>query len=114
MSENQPQRPTAEQVKRVLQEAVLRSYPNPDRKGCQGVGILRKMAHKELPHEHPFWNEHVSHCSPCYREFLDLRNQALKGESTRNTKLLVAAVVGLLVAAGSLYVSFRERPTAPP
>lgn len=109
MSQNRPDRPTPDQVKRVLQEALLRNYPNPDRKGCRGSAILREMAERELPHEHSFWDEHVSHCSPCYREFLDLRNQSLARESRsyRDTRL-VAAVIGLVVVAASIYLSLRQ------
>src|SRR5438445_5828065 len=115
MSENKPDAPTSEQVKRVLQEALLRNYPNPDRTGCHGSAVLREMAEREFPHEHPFWDEHVSHCSPCYREFLDFRNQVLAGESRnrRNTRLAVAAVGALAVAVGSIYF-FLQQPQGEP
>ena len=94
---------------------MLRNYPNPDRKGCGGTAILREMAEKELPHEHPFWAEHVSHCSPCYREFLDFRNQTLVRQSrNRTTKLVITAIVGLIVVAGSVYLSLRQRPGPQP
>src|SRR5438874_6146447 len=114
MSENKPDAPTSEQVKRVLQEALLRNYPNPDRTGCRGSAVLRKMAEREFPHEHPFWDEHVSHCSPCYREFLDFRNRvlALESRNRKNTRLAVAAVVVLVVAAGA-YFLFRPPQGVP-
>src|SRR2546427_1969667 len=105
MSQNRRDRPSSEQVKRVLQEALLRNYPNPDRQGCRGSSMLKEMARQELPHEHPFWDEHVSHCSPCYREFLDFRNEALARESRsrRNTSLVLAAVIASIVVAASIY-----------
>src|SRR5262249_48895413 len=104
--------PNPEQVKRVLQEALLRNYPNPDRVGCRGSTILREMAEREFPHEHPFWDEHVSHCSPCYREFLDFRNRvlALESQRRRNTTFGLAVVLALLVAAASIYFFIRQSP----
>src|SRR5215475_11213637 len=112
MTENRPEAPTPEQLKRFLQGALLRSYPNPDRTGCRGTSILHEMAEREFPHEHPFWDEHVSHCSPCYREFLDFRNRvlSLESRSQRNARLAVAVVIVLIVAAGSIYFFLRQSP----
>jgi hypothetical protein len=112
MTQNRTDRPISEQVKRVLQEALLRNYPNPDRTGCPGAAILREMAQREFPHEDPFWDEHVSHCSPCYREFLDFRNRvlALESRKQRNTSYAAAVVVILLVTVGSIYFFTRQSP----
>jgi hypothetical protein len=70
------------------------------------------MAERELPHEHPFWDEHVSHCSPCYREFLDFRNRVLtlESRSRRNTRLAAAVAIMLIAAAGSIYFFLRQMP----
>src|SRR5262249_13576360 len=109
---------TSEQLSRVLQKALLHNYPNPDRIGCRGPEILREMAERKLPHEHPFWAEHVSHCSPCYKVFLDFRNEALArwDREDRNRKIsrvtVLAAIV--LLVAGAIYVSVRIRTSAPP
>jgi len=112
MTQNRTDGPTSEQVKRVLQEALLRNYPNPDRTGCPGPAILQEMAQREFPHEDPFWDEHVSHCSPCYREFLDFRNRvlALESRKQRNASYAVAVVVILLVTVGSIYFFTRQSP----
>src|SRR5262245_64117066 len=111
MSQNNRERPSPQEVKRVLQEALLRNYPNPERKGCRGSEILREMAEAEFPDEHPFWDEHVSHCSPCYREFLDFRNRVLtlESRSRRNARLAVAVAI-MLIAAGSIYFFLRQTP----
>jgi hypothetical protein len=115
MTENQPERPTPDQVKRVLQEALLRNYPNPDRQGCRGAAVLKEMAERDLPHEDPFWENHVSRCSPCYREFLEFRNQVLaRQSSSRKTGFAIAALIGAVLVGGSIYLSSREpQPTAP-
>jgi hypothetical protein len=62
----------------VLQELTLNAYPNPNRTGCRGTPAIEAYARrvfaqqetKGLPIE-----DHVQHCSPCYREFLDIRKQ---------------------------------------
>ncbi len=69
-----PREPTPEELKRVLQEAVLRNYPNPDRLGCPGSKVLKEVAKQRLPFEDSHW-DHIYHCSPCYREFLDFRRE---------------------------------------
>jgi hypothetical protein len=66
--------PTPEEVKHALQQAVLRHYPNPERKGCLDFRTIHVIARQRFPHEDEQW-EHISHCSPCYREFLDCRQQ---------------------------------------
>lgn len=64
--------PTLEQIKHVLQESILRDYPNPERKGCLESPSIRAVAQQRLPHEATEWH-HIRRCSPCYREFLDFR-----------------------------------------
>src|SRR5262245_66235885 len=110
MSQNNRERPSPQEVKRVLQEALLRNYPNPERKGCRGSEILREMAEAEFPDEHPFWDEHVSHCSPCYREFLELRGvvRAREGRDRRNKRLSIAAAVVLVIGVGWVYLVRRQ------
>src|SRR4051812_8297940 len=70
--------PTPEEIQSALQQSILRDYPNPDRKSCIGAGALRQVAQERLPHKHEHW-VHISRCSPCYREFLDVRKQ-FRGE----------------------------------
>jgi len=63
-----------------IQRAILRSYPNPGRRGCPGVGVISDLAAnpdgitaEDEMNEQSAWY-HVTHCSPCYASFLDLRN----------------------------------------
>ena len=61
-------------IQRVLQEAVLNNYPNPERIGCPGRAALERLA--RMPDriealETAGW-EHVTHCSPCYAEYLQI------------------------------------------
>jgi hypothetical protein len=66
-------------VQRNLQEAILTSYPNPNRVGCPGTDEVRRLAMLsldlsiELEDAEPERWEHITHCSPCYKEYLDIR-----------------------------------------
>src|SRR5437867_13421682 len=110
MSHDAPGEPTPEQLKHVLQEAILRNYPNPERKGCPGSSALREVAGQKLPFEDQHW-EHISHCSPCYREFLEFRQDVLerRSQQKRRSRLAIAAGIGLLLIGGALYWNVRNR-----
>jgi hypothetical protein len=68
---------TPARIKYLLQQSILRHYPNPERNGCLDSPILQTIAQQRLPHQDERW-EHVSHCSPCYREFLERRRDFRK------------------------------------
>ena len=109
--------PNSEDVKRVLQEAVLRNYPNPDRVGCPGANAVRELARVARPFEDAHW-EHVSHCSPCYLEFLEYRAVALDARKRRRALRVGFAAVAAVVLVGiSVYVILQvrspQRQTAP-
>jgi hypothetical protein len=63
-----------------IQRAILQSYPNPLRHGCPGDATIRKFA--EDPDSIKAEDEtdtqgdwyHITHCSPCYANFLQLRD----------------------------------------
>ena len=102
-----------ERLQEILQEAILREYPNPERKGCVGPGTLQEMARRLLPVRDANW-EHVTHCSPCYREFLEFRADVLQRESRSRLarrRLLIAAAVLIAIALGAyLLISRRTAP----
>ena len=69
-------------VQRQYQHAVEASYPNPERRGCLGMDVLRDLASRSTQledlEEDSSW-KHVIRCGPCYREFLDLREACRLG-----------------------------------
>jgi hypothetical protein len=70
-----------DRVQKKIQQAILTSYPNPNREGCPGtiaVFDLAKRAKELGTLEGDECWEHVTHCSPCYREYLDARDQLRK------------------------------------
>jgi hypothetical protein len=113
-----------EEFQDIVQQAILREFPNPERKGCPGPVSLRELANRPRPTRDAVW-EHVTHCSPCYREFLDLRTH-VKAELERRRRVVlrrrvaVAAVV-VVLAGGAITTyeisqrsAFRNPPAAGP
>ena len=107
-----------DRLKRKLQDSILSQYPNPERKGCPGSAVLQSVATRysdESVEGDENWH-HVTHCSECYREFLDFRLRH-KGPAKKRTLLVwwgVAAAV-LAVALGLFFANRRnavgpERP----
>lgn len=108
-----------EQFQDIVQQAILREFPNPERKGCPGTQTLRELASRPRPVRDAAW-EHVTHCSPCFREFLDLRTEAkqrLELEYRRAIRRRTAlAAIAVAVAGGGIaaYEVFHRgglRPT---
>jgi hypothetical protein len=109
MQDNQRREPTPEQIKELLQASILRNYPNPDRRGCSEEQTLRSVAEKRLPHESPEW-QHITHCSPCYQDFLQFRAEVLERRRHRRRRAIVA--VGA-IAAGALVGAIWLSTTRP-
>ena len=65
-------------VQKKLQDAILTSYPNPNREGCPGCekvdDLARRAAKVGTLKGDAAW-EHVTHCSPCYKEYLEARDR---------------------------------------
>ena len=90
-----------EELQAIVQEGILRGFPNPERHDCPGSEVLRELANRPRPTRDAGW-DHVTHCSPCYREFLDLRARVKQErELERRRKLrrraLIAATPIVLV-----------------
>src|SRR5260370_1026945 len=97
-----------EELQDIVQQAILREFPNPERKGCAGPKMLRALAERPRPTRDAAW-EHVTHCSPCYREFLDLRGRVKEVRRPRRRRALrlriaVLATAVVLVAIATYQV----------
>jgi hypothetical protein len=68
-------------VQNKIQQTILTSYPNPNRNGCPGRASLfdlaRRAAELGTLEGDEGW-EHVTHCSPCYKEYLEVRDEIRK------------------------------------
>ena len=96
-----------DRLKKLLQDSILRDYPNPARKGCPGGAVLRELA--ERPFEQPIdddphWH-HVTHCSECYREFLGFI-EAFRGR-VRRTRVVWGVAVAAVVLVAAVLAGLR-------
>jgi hypothetical protein len=99
---------------RLLEEAALNDYPNPERNGCPGTDFLRRLAtdRRSISLSDPAL-DHVATCSPCFREFAEYRDQAKRSKITRRAAIATGCtlLVAGVVAAFSAFVSrFKQQP----
>lgn len=65
------------QFEREVDEILSNANPNPARAGCLTRVALSKLAQRATTLDDPRW-QHLLHCSPCYREFLALREEYVR------------------------------------
>jgi len=83
----------------AVQQTILSSFPNPDRVGCPGDLRLREVAARRTIVEDDDW-QHITHCSPCYAEFLGAKEESRRvGRRERTLRLIGGASLLILVAA---------------
>ena len=68
-----------QRVQGQVQEGILNAYPNPERRGCPDDAGIRALAVRssqfdDTIEEDPQW-KHVTHCSPCYAQYLEAFRQ---------------------------------------
>jgi hypothetical protein len=89
-----------ERLQRVIQSEILTAYPNPTRKDCLGDAVVKQVAErKEVTTDEPW--EHITHCSPCYAEFLAYKDSFRDGEKKRKAwfRYQMVTAACLVVAA---------------
>ena len=102
-----------EKAKEIVQEAILRGFPNPERRGCPGAAVLKRLASSGLPAEKdPDW-DHVTHCSSCYAEFLDYRKQIRTAQHRARRNRLITATLVAAAAVVVVFWIFLARPSPP-
>ena len=80
----------------ALGRGLLKEFPNPERSGCPGVDVLKRIASRTMPlNEADRWLDHLGSCSPCYSDFSKLRRAY---ESARK-RMPLAIAASILVAA---------------
>ena len=95
-----------ERLQRRLQEEILSKYPNPERKGCPGKDVLKALALKPVDEpieSDPNW-QHVTHCSECYREFLEFQAVAARQKKVRKEIVRWSAPGAIILAALAVYL----------
>jgi len=92
----------------ALGRGLLKEFPNPDRTGCPGSAVLKRIASHEMTlAEAEKWLDHVTSCSPCYREFSEL--QAGYRHRRMQTILAIAASILIVVGVAGWALFFRQK-----
>jgi hypothetical protein len=106
-----------DRLQREIQTEILKGFPNPERKGCPGRTAIQRVA-KDPDHitveddadPKSTWY-HITHCSPCYAEFLELRTayrvERAKARLTRRAAIF--ASLGVVGISGWLLSQNRTR-----
>jgi hypothetical protein len=97
--------------KRILDAlggGLLTEFPNPNRTGCPGSDVLKRIAFREMPlAEAEKWLDHLTSCSPCYRDFLEL--QAGYRRRRMQTVLAIAASILIVVGVAGWALFFKQK-----
>lgn len=81
----------------ALGRGLLKEFPNPERRECPGLDVLKRVASRTMPLEEvERWLDHLGSCSPCYRDFTQLR----KVREAQRRRTLFAVAASILVAVG--------------
>ena len=81
----------------ALGRGLLKEFPNPERAGCPGSDVLKRIASHEMPlPEAEQWLDHLTSCSPCYGDF----SQFQAAHQRRRTRTLLAIAASILIAIG--------------
>ena len=92
----------------ALGRGLLNEFPNPDRAGCPGSDVLRRIASHAMPlAEAEKWLDHLTSCSPCYRDFSEL--QAGYRQRRMQTVLAIAASILIVVGVASWALFFKQK-----
>ena len=70
-----------------VQDGIARAYPNPARRACPNHRAIAEIARRSAEfddsiEEDPQW-QHVTHCAPCYAEYLEEFGRCRRGRQPR-------------------------------
>jgi hypothetical protein len=72
-------------------------FPNPERIGCPGHEIVAAIAAQRMPLSQAEAHlDHLTSCSPCYRDFLGLQ----ANHRRRRTRMIFAVAASVLIVVG--------------
>ena len=95
-------------ARKILQQAALTEFPNPERIGCPPAEALEAMARGQHPTSELDLH-HLTHCSPCFATFLAVRQDARKQRLRHAALVFVSSVI--LIAGIYLGVRFGTEPS---
>jgi hypothetical protein len=90
---------SASDEKRILDalgRGLLKEFPNPDRTGCPGSDVLKRIASHAMPlGEAEKWLNHLTSCSPCYSDFCQFKDAYQR----RRARTLLAIAASILICS---------------
>ncbi len=96
----------------LLRRDALIGFPNPDRNGCPSKAVLRETALRtkntdltQLP------VSHIASCSPCFREYTQLRKTA---QHQRIAIIMIGVAASILLVVGAVALWPRRAPVESP
>lgn len=110
--DSMPRREERELLK-LGQQVFAENFPNPERAGCPPADALRAMAFRRRqasPATDP--SDHLTVCSPCFREYSRYRQQARQQAVVRSA-LLAAALVIVVISVTFLWYHGGPRHQRP-
>ena len=94
----------------ALSRGLLKEFPNPERTGCPGSEVLKKIASHKMPlSESERWLDHLGSCSPCYTDFSAFR-AAYQRYRTRSGLAIAASILIVAILAGWALFLRQEEP----
>ncbi len=82
----------AKHDERIVQQAFLDAFPNPERIGCPGDDLIQAIARKKIDSDESL-RRHMRTCSPCSQDLLTFRHQWQTVKIKRFAFLTAAAAV---------------------
>jgi hypothetical protein len=78
----------------LLSKGLSTEFPNPDRIGCPGHGVLEGIASQKMPlSEAEKWLDHLGACSSCFQDFKAIRKRRIGRGSKLGGGLVILLVV---------------------
>ena len=92
----------------ALGRGLVREFPNPERSGCPGPDVLKRIASRTMPLDQAEkWLDHLTSCSPCYSDFSQFQS-GYKRQRAR-TFLAIAASVFIVISIAGWALFFKQK-----
>jgi hypothetical protein len=100
-----------ERVRKELQAAALRDFPNPERTGCPDPNVLDGMSRRRAEMTQSQLH-HITHCSPCFQTFLSIREEIRKRRAVR-LRIVAAVGAAAIAVAAIVYLAIVRSNSLP-
>ncbi len=93
----------------AVRQTILNEFPNPNRIGCPGSEKLREVAARRTIVEDDHW-QHITHCSPCYAEYLEVKEQNRRAGRRARALGLIGGTALLIMLTGVVVYQYIGKP----